>query len=90
MGQKVGSRLIGPDARRRRFIECSQVLDHRDEGHGCVGAVIGAVGGGDLTQPRRVDPYRHRGVRHQGMLFTLGVRGAVVDRCVSVRVCVCV
>ena len=84
MGQKVGSRLIGPESRRRRFIEGSQVLDHRDEGHRCIGAVIGAVGGAKLTQPRRVDPYRHRGVRHQGMLFTLGVRGAVVDRCVSV------
>ena len=61
---------------RGHFIDRSEEFRHGDERD----VRLGVVDGGKLTQPRRIDPDRHRGVRGQWMVRVLRVQVLIVER----------
>lgn len=76
VGAEVGSCAIGSPVLRWHFIDGSEELRHRDQRDLC----IGVFDRGKLTQPRRVDPDRHRGVGRQRMVRVFRVCIPVVER----------
>ena len=69
MRTKVGAGPVGPPLLGRQGVDSGQELGHRHERTLC----IGVVDGGELGQPRRVDPDRRGGMRRQRVIVSLQV-----------------